>query len=299
MNLFKSKSGMISADEFSKSLESLELKGKNVIIYSRLLSLGRFSGKDAIIAFLNILKEHIGSSGTLVIPTYTLNSYKEPRVFDFDVSTIMSGILGEVASKDPSFARTVHPVYSNCIAGKFADTLMEQDATTCFGEGSLFDLFSKLENACVMMIGLNFNGPTLYHYYDQKYNAPGRFIKKFRIKMKLSGQSFNMRFNSYVKEADFYEGKINSLARFDALAETLEYVKRLTCGDDHIHLIKEKDFQSLYKAALAVDQKYFLLGTPEEWESYYMKNRFSVMHGTLEKVLVQKVREFLKTDSGF
>ncbi len=294
MNLFKAKNGIVTADEFSASLGQLKLQGKNVIVYSRLLSLGRFLGKDAIIRFLDIIKEHVGSNGTLVIPTYTLNSYKEPRVYDYEKSNIMSGILGEVASQHVAFQRTVHPVYSNSIAGSFVDELMAQDATTCFGPNCFFELFSKLANPYIMMIGLNFNGPTLYHYYDQKFDAPGRFVKEFAIKMKVRDLSFNMRFNSYVKHADFYENKMNSLARFDALAEHLKYTERINCGDDYIHCISEKKFQALYKAALTANQDYFLLGTPEEWEMYFMKNNFAIMYGTLSETEMTKVKNLLK-----
>ena len=292
MNLLKSKRfGLVTSSDLSESLKELNLKGKNVLIYSRLLSFGRFLGKSAITEFLEIIKNEIGSEGTLIIPTYTLNSYKEPRVFDVDKSVVMSGILGEIASSDPDFSRSIHPVYSNSIWGKYTEYLLSQDATTCFGENSFFDKFSSLDNAYVLMLGLNFNGPTLYHYYDQKFSAPGRFLKKFDITMRLGENSFNIKFESFVKDHTFYAQRMNCLARFDALAEELEVVDRQALGDNFMHGILEKDFQQLYKSALETDQNYFLLSSENDWEDYYMKNNFQLFHGTLEKDLVKKVRE--------
>ena len=106
--------------------------------------------------------------------------------------------------------------------------------------------------------------------------------------------SFNMRFNSFVRDTDFYEGKMNSLARFDALAEHLKYTARINCGDDYIHCISEQNFQALYKATLTINQNYFVLGTAEEWETYFMKNNFSMMHGTLLDAEISKVKNLLK-----
>ncbi len=295
MNLFTSTKGIITTDDFSKHLESLQLSGKSVIVYSRLLSLGRFLSKESIKAFLRILTEHIGPEGTLVIPTYTLNSYKEPREFDFTKSKIMSGVLGDIAALDSQFKRTIHPVYSNAIFGKNVEILLNQDATTCFGENSLFDLFSKLENAYVMMIGLNFNGPTLYHYYDQKFNAPGRYLKEFMIRVRLNEHQFSMRFNSYVKDYSFYNTRMNCLARFDALLEEYKAVERIKIGDDFIHMISERDFQMFYRIALEVDQEYFLMSEEKDWDEYYMKNNFTLYHNTLPQSILSEVEKRLTT----
>jgi len=289
MNLFKSGNGIVTSEIFSDYLLQLDLKGKNMLVYSRLLSLGRFYGKDSIIEFIKIIRKHIGEEGTLAIASYTLNSYKEPRLFDFDESKIMSGILGEVAAKLPEFRRTVHPIYSNCIWGKHTDELFKQNITTCFGENSFFDIFSKLENAYILMIGLNLNGPSLTHYYEQKYNASGRFLKYFDIKIKLGHHSFISRFDSFVKDYDFYNKKAHCLARFDALAEIFGIIKHFSIGDGHMHMISESDFQLFYKAAIHVDQEYFLMGSEEEWNEYYWRNKFDMYYNILCPERIEKI----------
>jgi aminoglycoside N3'-acetyltransferase len=289
VDLFKSKKGIITTSQIELCFNKLQLKGKNVLVYSRLLGLGRFLGKDAVVEFIRILKASIGEEGTLIIPTYTLNTYKEPREFDLEKSKIMSGILGDVANTLNDFKRTIHPVYSNCIAGKFLDELLEQNITSCFGPNSFFDLFSKLENAYVLMIGLNFNGPTLYHYYEQKFEAKGRFLKSFDVKIKTPDHSSMNKFDSYVKDYSFYYEKTNCLARFDALAEAFKLVKHIQVGDDFIHGISEKDFQLLYKASLIVDQEYFLMGTENEWEEYYLRNKYDLYHNLIDIDRINKV----------
>ena len=289
MNLFKSGSGVVTSENFSNYLLKLDLRGKNVLVYSRLLSLGRFYGKDSVLEFLQIIKNQIGEDGTLVIASYTLNSYKEPRLFDFDESKIMSGILGELAAKLPEFRRTVHPLYSHCIWGKHTDELFKQNITTCFGENSFFDIFSKLDNAYILMIGLNLNGPSLTHYYEQKYSARGRFLKYFDIQIKFGQQSFMSRFDSFVKDYDFYKNKTHCLARFDALSEVFGIVKHYALGDGYMHMISESNFQMFYKAAIHVDQEYFLVGSEEEWNEYYWRNKFDMYYNEICPERIKKV----------
>ena len=50
---------------------------KEVLVYSRLLDFGRLISKKSVESILSILKLAVGQKGTLIIPTYTLNTYKE------------------------------------------------------------------------------------------------------------------------------------------------------------------------------------------------------------------------------
>jgi aminoglycoside 3-N-acetyltransferase len=292
MDIFKTSNSIVDEIIFSNALTKLNLEGKDVLIYSRLLSFGRITNINAVDKIIDLLIENIGPYGTLIIPTYTLNSYSEKK-FDILHSKIMSGILGEVASKNKYFTRTIHPVYSNAIFGYNKEYYTKQNASTCFGEGSFFDLFSKKDNSMVLMAGLNFNGPTLYHYYDQKYNAKGRFVKDFNMHMILNNYSFDMVFNSYVKDREFYKNKMNCLARFDSLANDLGMINSISLGDNYIHSISENNFHHLYRAVLEIDQEYFLLSSEELWDTYYMKNKYNCMHGKNDPFKTSIVKRYL------
>lgn len=293
MDLFVTKSKVVTSNEFSKELDKLNLFGKDVLIYSRLLSFGRLKSVDAVNEIIAILLEHIGSNGTLIIPTYTLNSYADKK-FDLRDSKIMSGVLGEYASKNNRFTRTIHPVYSNCVIGKNIEIYLQQNINTCFGKGSFFDLFSSQSESVVLMAGLNFNGPTLYHYYDQKYSAKGRFIKEFQMQMKLDNFNFNITFDSFVKDRQFYENRMNCLANFDALVDNLALVNRISIGDNFIHSISENHFHKVYSTALEVDQEYFLLSSNELWDLYYMKNQYNCNYGLIDKEKINLVNNILR-----
>ena len=289
IKLFKTSKGIVTNLDFQNYIDKFNLKGKDVLIYSRLLSFGRLLGRNAVENILSILKDTIGDKGTLIIPTYTLNTYKLPRVFNAAESKVMSGILGEFSILDRDFERTIHPVYSNSVYGNNKKYYKTQSETTCFGEGSFFDLFSKTQNGVILMLGLNFNGPTLYHYYDQKFKAKGRFLKSFEVQIQTAEKEYMLNFDSYVKDNDFYYNKMNCLAMFHAVTNKMELVKTAYIGDGITYKITESNFKNLYKTALEVDQEYFLISNKDDWTEYYMKNNFKLFYDSISE---EKLKQF-------
>ena len=289
--IIKTTNGFKTAKNFEEEIDKLSLAGKDVLVYSRLFTFGRLTGIESVSSIISILKSAVGETGSLIIPTYTLGSYYTPRVFDEKKSKVMSGVLGEYTLNDSQFIRTIHPIYSNSIYNDTDNYFSKQDKQTCFGKKSFFDLFSKRKNGVVLMLGLNFNGPSLYHYYDQKFKAPGRFLKTFDILMLHDNNKYKMDFTSFVKDHKFYRNKKNCLGRFEALANKLEIIKTVFFGDGYIHKITEPDFQTLYKITLKLDQNYFLMASTNDWIEYYTRNNYKYFYNTLDQEKINQVKE--------
>ena len=97
MDIFKTSNGIVNENIFSDVISKLNLYGKDVLIYSRLLSFGRITNINAINKIIDLLIEHIGPNGTLIIPTYTLNSYSEKK---FDIINIPDEITNLININD-------------------------------------------------------------------------------------------------------------------------------------------------------------------------------------------------------
>tara|TARA_Y100000022_G_scaffold200732_1_gene218058 strand:+ start:7218 stop:7895 length:678 start_codon:yes stop_codon:yes gene_type:complete len=165
-----------------------------------------------------------------------------------------------------------------------------------FGDGSFFDLFTKSDNSVVLMLGINYNGCTIYHHFDQKLSAKGRFLKKFTAKVKLDDKTFSLNYDSYVKDKNFYNSKTNCLARFDSALSSLKIHERLNFGNSSIVKIETNFFFNYYKAALNVNQDYFLLSTKNQWEEYYLRNNSKLMDNDLDNEMVKKLK--IESESG-
>ena len=292
MDLFKTKEGVFTDSDFANSLSALNLKGVNLYLCSSLLSLGRPLSLKVPEKLIEVVIAQLGTEGTLTIPSYTFSGYNK-EIFDSETSKCIVGTIGETARKMPGFTRTIHPIYSHAVVGKYAEKLNSQRIDTCFGKGSYFDIFCSIPNSVVLVLGSSLSALAFYHCYDQLFNASGRFIKKFTAKIKEGEEIREIEFDSFVKDYDnFYTGTLmNCLGRFDALATGLGLLKHIPFAGNYIHCIQENDFKRLYEACLKVDQKYFLCSTKEEWEVYYPKNNFTLFHGKLEKDRFQEIKK--------
>jgi aminoglycoside 3-N-acetyltransferase len=281
MELFRTEQGIVSDRDFADGLEPHRLAGRPVLVYSRLLSFGRITGRESIARILDLLLEAIGPEGTLCIPAYTFSAFNQ-ECFDYETSPSRVGVLGDAARLRRGFTRTVHPVYSHACWGKEVSALAKQDRTTCFGAGSFFDLFCDLPGAYILALGTTLSAVTAIHYYDQRYGCPGRFVKRFEARIRKDGLEERIEFDSYVRDYEFYKGRSSCLARFDALATSMRLITRTRVGWDWMHGMEEDMLARLYKGCLESDPEYFLIGTDEEFVAYYQKNEFTLYHGRLD-----------------
>lgn len=283
MDLFKTKGRAYTDADFEAALAALSLKGRSLLVYSRLISFGRFASVEAITRMVELLQNAVGPKGTLAFVSYTFSGYND-EVYDPTQTKCIVGTLGELTRTMPGFVRTVHPIYANTVWGENAAFLMGQKQETCFGEGSFFELLSQIPNAAVMLLGTNLSATTIYHHYDQRFNAPGRFIKTFPAKLRDNDNSAEreITFDAYVKDYDFYADRMNCLGRLDAVLTKYDLIQRQPFAASEITLIDEKTFRLAHRACLDADQTYFLCSTKEEWETYYLKNQTRLFHGQLD-----------------
>lgn len=297
--MIKSSDGFKTIQDFERVINNLSLQGKDVLVYSRLFNFGRLTGVKSVTSIIDILKLAVGKTGSLIIPTYTLGVYNQPRIFSETDSKIMSGVLGEFSTKDSEFIRMIHPIYSNSIYNDVDNYYEKQRKETCFGDSSFFDLYSKRKNGIVLMLGLNFNGPSLYHYYDQTFKAKGRFLKSFDVLMEYGDKKYNLNFDSYVKDYNFYSDIKNCLGRFDAISQLLGITKTVFFGDGYIHKISEPDFKKLFKITLEVDQGYFLTSSTDDWIEYYTKNNYRHFYGSLDENKINEVKKLWNSNKKY
>lgn len=293
MDLFRNYDQITSDENFSSALASLNLKGKSVFCYSRLFGFGRIAGLDAVKRMIEILQEKITPEGTLIIPAYTFSAY-QGEVFDGETTKSTVGILGEAARNTEGFYRSNHPVYSHVAWGKNAEHICKESSSlTCFGEDSLFAKFADLPGAYVLVLGTTLSVVTGAHYFDQLANAPGRFVKKFPAKIMIDSKETDIEFDSFVKDYDFYADIMPCFAGLDTIAGILGVIQRVKFADGWIHGIAEEDFRRLYLLCLKYDQRGLLLGTKDEFETYYQKNDFHLLDGKISEELINNIKKDL------
>lgn len=294
MLVFKDKKIEISTDQLKHTLDTLNLAGKNLLVYSRVLSIGRVCGSQGVNEIISCLQQAIGPDSVLAFPTYTFSTYQD-EVYNPETSPSRVGIIGEASRSLPGFQRTIHPIYSHTVFGPENKTrsLLESSAHTCFGENSFFEVFHNLENSHIMMLGTNLSACTYYHHFDFLTSAPGRFRKVFNGEMEINGITQPIEFDSLVKDLDFYANRQNCLGFVEYFAHKHGLLHRVPFGRDIIELISCKDFYRAYKACSETDPVNLLHSSKEDWQTFYEKNQHDHFANFVNPELEAKIERLL------
>ena len=196
----------MKASEFMTAiLEALLVReGKMLLVSSDLTGLAlqaaarseRFSADE----LLDRLKEKVGHSGTLLLPTFNFD-FCDGKPFDLRRSPSRTGALSAAALVREDFQRTHHPIHSFAVWGKERDTLCRLDNRSSFGPDSPFAYLHK--NAAEMLIiGLGYQGAfTFVHYVEETESVPYRLHKEFRAPyVDAKGREEVRAYSMYVRD---------------------------------------------------------------------------------------------------
>ena len=162
-------------------------KGDYVVVHSRLISFGKIEG--GISSVIQALISAVGPSGSIILPTYTLN-LKESDIYDPLITpSINAGALPEFARNLNIFERTFSPLHSHIVFGANKENILKINPFKSFGENTIFSLMLGLKYK-LLLLGCNFNqGATYLHQIEALHGVPYRgyiFLKRL---VKLPSQN--------------------------------------------------------------------------------------------------------------
>ena len=162
---------MVTENDIFFALNSLGIKhGQTIIMHSSLSSIGHVNGgADALI---NCLIQILGSTGTLVVPTFTGNetlSPANPPVFNIDETKCWTGIIPETLRKRSDAKRSVHPTHSVASIGYKSEYLTDDhgDSITPCDELSPFGKLSQINDSYVLLVGVGHEVNTMFHHVEE------------------------------------------------------------------------------------------------------------------------------------
>lgn len=128
---------------------------------------------------LNVLQDKIGTSGTLMIPTYNFD-FSNNGFYDIRHSRSTVGYIGNVALSRNDFKRTKHPIHSFAVWGKDQELLCHMKNSDSFDCDSPFQYLYD-NHGIEIGLGLEYaQGFTFIHYIECMAQVPYRFNKVFK-----------------------------------------------------------------------------------------------------------------------
>ena len=155
----------------------------------------KFNPEDILDSLLDL----VTPDGTLVLPTFNFD-FNTIKKYDYYNTKSQMGIVTELARQRSDFTRTLNPVYSFAVYGKYKNYLCKLENKRGFGKNSPFDFFYK-NNAKIITIGTPIkDGLTIVHYFEAKAKVEYRFHKYFKSNyIDIKGESSIRNYSIYVK----------------------------------------------------------------------------------------------------
>jgi len=238
-------------DDLDAVLGHLPLANGDVLfLHSNLGFFGRAKGIDSSQAlcqlFFDALMRRVGSSGTLVVPTFTY-SFPRRQIFDLGESESDMGLFAEWLRKHPDAHRSCDPCYSVVALGAKAEMLTQDAPENSFSRKGFFGRFLEADG---VVLNLNFDaGSTFLHYLERELMVPYRFDKTFEGYIRESGTKRMTKSTIYVRYMSS-EATAPAFEPFHTLARDAGLFVSMPLGRGQLGCIRAADCQRLLNASL-------------------------------------------------
>lgn len=179
---------MIDEKKFELILdEIIDKNDKVIVLYSGIWTfVNKLKFKDKKIKnipknILTLLEKKITKNKTLFIPAFTGKTYSKKKFIQIDKDLDKdNGVIAFEALKR-NYYRTHQPIHSYFVFGNLKE-IKNYKFKSSWGDKSILQYFSK-KNARICNMGLPWNKGCAYlHRFEELYNVPWRFKKKFKAK---------------------------------------------------------------------------------------------------------------------
>lgn len=150
---------MSGGEKLRAALDRLDVRGRIVFVHNSWTALSRVV--DGWLKALDVLRQSVGDTGTLVMPTYPMRGLSQAHLeehpfFDCRRTPSQVGLLTEIFRRMPGAHRSVHPTHPVAAVGARAVELTEghQRSLTPFDRNSPFHRMYEA-GAVVLNLGVH------------------------------------------------------------------------------------------------------------------------------------------------
>lgn len=134
------------------------------------------------------IKKKIKLSGSVVVPTSTLNLINTNKVYDKNITRSYNmGIFSEYIRNLNHSCRSDHPLWSFSGIGKNVKKILNNTSMSAYGEGSIFHKLLD-NNTYFISLGKPHTSIGMVHYVEHIIGVPYRYNKEFLIKVKKNNK---------------------------------------------------------------------------------------------------------------
>lgn len=179
----------VNRTQVATALKTVGIKhGDGVMIHSSTQFLGIPDG--GIGMYYEVIDEMLGlqsNEGTLVVPTFTFG-FAHGETFDQSQSpSDQMGAFSEYVRLLPDSRRSMHPMHSVAVVGRYSEELTRIDTLGAFDPGSVFERMVDLDFK-LLLLGADVYYTTMIHYCERRAKVPYRYWKNIHGEVRLTAQ---------------------------------------------------------------------------------------------------------------
>lgn len=192
----------IGHDLFASALCDLGInEGNNLFIHSDLIRLGYPLGGQSM--YLDILKQKIGTSGSLFAPTFTF-TFIQNLEYDFEKTRpINMGFLSEQLLSTPHSVRSKHPINSIVMNGPLTEVMMNIETLSAYSSEGIFARLLDYDIK-ILLLGARPDHISYSHFSEETFLVPYRsFLNvKGRARFSENDQRENCIFQFFARDLE-------------------------------------------------------------------------------------------------
>ena len=144
----------------------------------------------------------MSEEGTVLFPLFNFN-YCTNGFFDYKNTPSKMGALSERARQDFRFKRTLHPIYSFAVSGKYKKDFLALINKGGYAKNSPFGLLNELGAQIAVLDLSDQNAMTFYHFIEEINEVPYRYHKDFKgVYIEENGRRENRTYSLFVRNLE-------------------------------------------------------------------------------------------------
>lgn len=210
--------------------------------------------------FISDIIKNSGSSSTIVMPTFNFD-FAKTHLFDIDNTPSHNGILTEYFRSYTGVKRILNPMQPVAIYGKNQDKYLNSKCETTFGKDSVFDMMYN-DDAYIVLIGVDYNKISFYHYLEEKFNVPYRFWKTFSGEIINQKERTQIDYKMFARKLEY----MPNINHYGLLLEELGLVNKFFFHKSIVRIFKFNDLYNLLEKEILRDPFSLVNTCRDTWE---------------------------------
>jgi len=228
----------VSFDELVLNFQKAGLtSGDVLLVHSSYKSFGGVEGGPQTV--IDAIRSILTDEGTLIVPTFNYD-FCDGKPFDIKKTPSKMGIISELVRTDSNSKRTLDPVFSFAILGKYRDYVADLKSEHSFGSNSIFAKLRELD-AKIMIIGLTYNeSMTFFHHIEETQGCDYRYFKEFKGTI-INYDDVKQDGKIVLFVRDIERGVQNAVDKMGSIMEQEGIVKNTVIGESEIKIMNVND----------------------------------------------------------